>query len=282
MPAQIDLTKNITIGQYVPTNSIIHRMDPRFKIAAYVIIIIAIVLTNGYIGNIIGLTFSLLLFYISKIPIRYGMSGLKPAIPFIIILGVMQLLFLGGIAEATTIYYQKGPITISDGSIQIVIVSCLRFIEIIFISSVLTLSTSTTDTTNAMQRLMKPLNYIKVPVHEFSLIITIAIRFVPTFAMEMEKMMKAQASRGAEFGTGERWRFIQKTKDMFPIILPLFNIALQRGEGLILAMEARCFTPGSSRTIYSTYKSEFKDYLLLLMAVLIFLVLLYLKLFFNY
>src|SRR5699024_8030343 len=136
MGAQIDLTRNITIGQYIPTNSVIHRMDPRFKLLAYMILIIAIVISSGYIANIIALLFSILMFRVSKIPINYGISGLKPAIPFIIILGIMQLLFLGGITEGGVVYFEKGIITISSASIQIVIVSCLRFVEIIFLSSI--------------------------------------------------------------------------------------------------------------------------------------------------
>jgi energy-coupling factor transport system permease protein len=267
MASEFELTRNITIGQYLPTESFIHRLDPRFKLLSFTILIIAIAICNTYLGNIIALAFSICLFPWSRIPLHYGLSGVKPAIPFILILGVLQLLFYGEIASTGTVYYASGPILITSDSIRLVVVSAMRFVEVIFVSSVLTLSTSTTEITHGMESLLKPIGKIKFPVHEFSLIITIAIRFVPTFAMEMEKMMKAQASRGAEFGTGAWWRIVKRTKDMFPIIIPLFNVAMSRAEDLILAMEARCYTPGEARTIYTKYRAKSNDYFVLLLVI---------------
>lgn len=269
MSAEFELTRNITIGQYLPTASVVHRLDPRFKLGAFAIMIVAIAICNTYVGNLFALAICLWLFHVSKIPLHYGISGIKPAVPFIVILAIMQLLFYGEIASGGTIYFQYGFITISSESIRLVIVSAMRFVEVIFLSSVLTLSTSTTELTHGMERLLGPLEKVKFPVHAFALIITIAIRFVPTFAMEMEKMMKAQASRGADFGTGEWWRIVQRTKDMFPIIIPLFNVALSRAEDLILAMEARCYTPGAARTRYTQYKAKGGDYAALLASVVI-------------
>ncbi|HBZ83579.1 MULTISPECIES: energy-coupling factor transporter transmembrane component T family protein [Brevibacillus] len=274
MSAEFELTRNITIGQYLPTASVVHRLDPRFKLGAFAILIVAIAICNTYVGNLFALAVCLWLFQVSKIPLHYGISGIKPAIPFIIILAIMQLLFYGEIANGGTVYFQYGIISISSESIRLVIVSAMRFVEVIFLSSVLTLSTSTTELTHGMERLLGPLEKVKFPVHAFALIITIAIRFVPTFAMEMEKMMKAQASRGADFGTGEWWRIVQRTKDMFPIIIPLFNVALSRAEDLILAMEARCYMPGASRTRYTQYKAKGIDYAALVASVVISVVML--------
>ncbi|RWR08615.1 energy-coupling factor transporter transmembrane component T [Siminovitchia fortis] len=268
MSSEFDISRNITIGQYVPTGSFIHRLDPRIKLLAFVFLVLAIALNTSYIGNAIGLILSLYLFRVSKIPIKYGLSGVKPAIPFIIILAVLQLLFQGQIFSGGTVYFKFGFILITSESIRLVVVSAVRFIEIIFLSSVLTLSTSTTELTHSIQSLLSPLKKIKFPVHEISLITTISIRFVPTFAIEMEKMMKAQASRGAEFGNGGWWRIIQRTKEMFPIIVPLFNIALSRAEDLILAMESRCYTPGGERTTFSVYRAMAKDYLVLAIGLL--------------
>jgi energy-coupling factor transport system permease protein len=253
----------------VPTGSFIHQIDPRIKLLIFTVVVLAIALNTSYIGNAIGLLFSVYLFKASKIPVSYGLSGVRPAIPFIIILGILQLLFQGKIFSGGTVYFDYGFILITSDSIRLVIVSAVRFVEIIFLSSVLTLSTSTTELTHAIQGLLSPLNKIKFPVHEISLITTISIRFVPTFAIEMEKMMKAQASRGADFGSGAWWRIVQRTKDMFPIIIPLFNIALARAEDLILAMESRCYTPGVNRSVYSVYRARLKDYLVLLFGVLL-------------
>lgn len=267
MASEFELSKNITIGQYVPTGSFIHQLDPRVKLLAFTIIVLAIALNTSYIGNAIGLAFTILLFLISRIPISYGLSGIKPAVPFIIILAIMQLLFQGKVFSGGTQYFEYGFILITSESIRLVIVSAVRFVEIIFISSVLTLSTSTTELTHSIQSLLSPLKKVKFPVHEFSLIITIAVRFVPTFAIEMEKMMKAQASRGAEFGTGGWWKIIQRTKEMFPIIIPLFKVAMNRAEDLILAMESRCYIPGAKRSAYTTYKMALKDYCVLVIGV---------------
>ncbi|WP_066319111.1 energy-coupling factor transporter transmembrane protein EcfT [Bacillus sp. FJAT-29814] len=275
MSSEFEISRNITIGQYVPTGSFIHRLDPRIKLLSFVVLVLAIALNTSYLGNAVGLVLSLFLFWASKIPISYGLSGVKPAIPFIIILALLQLLFQGQLFSGGTVYVDYGFILITSESIRLVIVSAVRFIEIIFLSSVLTLSTSTTEMTHSIQSLLSPLKKIKFPVHEISLITTISIRFVPTFAIEMEKMMKAQASRGADFGTGGWWRIIQRTKEMFPIIIPLFNIALSRAEDLILAMESRCYTPGGDRTSYSVYKAAAKDYLILVVGLLFAVLLLF-------
>jgi energy-coupling factor transport system permease protein len=268
MASEFDLSRNITIGQHVPTGSFIHRLDPRIKLLVFTILVLAIALNTSYLGNALGLLLSIFLFWLSKIPVSYGLTGIKPAIPFIIILAVLQLIFQGNVFSGGTIFFEYGFILITSESIRLVIVSAVRFVEIILLSSILTLSTSTTELTHAIQSLLSPLRKLKFPVHEFSLIITIAIRFVPTFAIEMEKMMKAQASRGADFGSGEWWRIIQRTKDMLPIIIPLFNIALSRAEDLILAMESRCYTPGNARSTYSVYKALSRDYVVLIIGLL--------------
>ncbi|SEN19645.1 energy-coupling factor transporter transmembrane component T family protein [Lihuaxuella thermophila] len=265
---EFELTRNITIGQYLPTGSFIHRIDPRIKIVAFTVLVAAIAVCDTYAGNIIALSFVCLLFRLSRIPVGYGLSGVKPAMPFIVILAVLQLLFYGEVASGGTVYLKYGVIIITSESIRLVIVSALRFIEIIFVSSVLTLSTSTTQLTHGMASLLKPLKHVKFPVHELSLIITIAIRFVPTFAMEMEKMMKAQASRGAQFGQSAWWKIVERTKDMFPLIIPLFHVAMNRAEDLVLAMEARCYTPGGERTSYRKLRARPGDYLVLLFCLL--------------
>jgi energy-coupling factor transport system permease protein len=275
MASEFELSRNITIGQYVPTGSFIHRLDPRIKLLVFTILVLAIALNTSYLGNALGLLLSIYLFWASKIPVSYGLSGIKPAIPFIIILAILQLIFQGNVFSGGTVFLEYGFILITSESIRLVIVSAVRFVEIILLSSVLTLSTSTTDLTHAIQSLLSPLKKIKFPVHEISLIITIAIRFVPTFAIEMEKMMKAQASRGADFGSGEWWRIIQRTKDMLPIIIPLLNIALSRAEDLILAMESRCYTPGNERSAYLAYKALGRDYLVLFIGLLLSLLLLF-------
>lgn len=258
--AEFELTRNITIGQYVPADSFVHKWDPRYKLFTFCILILAMSFCGSYLGNVVALVFCILMFPISKIPISYGLSGVKPAIPFIVALDILQLLFYGtGIGHSGQVYLHWGIVTMTSASVQMVAVATMRFIEIIFIASILTLSTSTTELTHATEALLRPLAKLKVPVHAFALILTIAVRFVPTFAMEMEKLMKAQASRGAEFGTGRWWNILQRTRDMFPLIVPLFNVALVRAEELALAMEARGYVPVASRTAFRKYRGNASD-----------------------
>lgn len=248
MSTAFELTKYITIGQYLPTNSIIHRIDAKYKIFAFVLAMIAITFCTTYLQNIIALLLCTLLFYLAKIPLKYGLSGIKPAIPFLIILAILQLLFSSEMTEANgAVYFEYGWIKITSETVKLVVISLMRFVEVIFLLSVLTLSTSITNLVRGMEKLLHPLEKIKFPVHAFSLVMTIAIRFVPTFAMEMERMMKAQASRGAEFGTRKKWRMMARIKDTLLLIIPLFNIALRRAEDLILAMESRCYMPENKR-----------------------------------
>ncbi|PTX64608.1 energy-coupling factor transport system permease protein [Melghirimyces profundicolus] len=263
MASAFELTRNMTIGQYIPTDSAVHRFDPRFKLVAFGVLVLAIAFCNTYVGNLFALAFCLALFPLIRIPVGYGVSGIKPAVPFIIIIALLQFFFSGSIAPGGTLHFEYGVIRITGDSIRLVIVSAMRFVEVIFLSSVLTFSTSTTDLTRGMECLLSPLEKVKFPVHAFALVLTIAIRFVPTFAMEMEKLMKAQASRGAEFGSGEWWRIIRRTKDMFPLIIPLFNLALTRAEDLILAMESRGYVPGEERSVYTRYRSKGADWGLL-------------------
>ncbi|MHB1629429.1 MAG: energy-coupling factor transporter transmembrane component T family protein [Bacilli bacterium] len=269
MGSEFELTRHITIGQYVPADSPIHRFDPRFKLAAFALLILAVSFCGSYLANVCAMALSLFVFRVSRIPLSYGASGVKPTLPFMLALALLQLLFYGGVANTGTVFVHSGIIEITSASVKLVVVSAMRFIEIIFLTSVLTLSTTITELAHGLEQLLSPLKALKVPVHAFALIMTIAVRFVPTFAIEMEKMMKAQASRGAEFGTGEWWRIVRRTRDMFPIIVPLFTVALTRAEDLVLAMEARCYVPTDARTSYKRYRAHAGDYALLAIGVLL-------------
>ena len=157
MSSEFELSRNITIGQYVPTGSFIHRLDPRIKLLSFIILVLAIAFNTSYLGNAIGLFIAFYLFWASKIPISYGLSGVKPAIPFIIILAVLQLLFQGQLFSGGTVFFHSGFILMRSDSIRLVVVSAVRFVEIIFLSSVLTLSSSITELTHSIQSLLSPL-----------------------------------------------------------------------------------------------------------------------------
>jgi energy-coupling factor transport system permease protein len=139
-------------------------------------------------------------------------------------------------------------------------VSAARFVELLVVTSVFTLTTTTTELTHGIESLLRPFRRIGVPGHELALIVTIAIRFVPTLALEAERLMKAQASRGGRLGGG-RWQFIERTRQLLPILVPLFTFALRRGEELIVAMEARAYTGGAGRTTYAVLRGKRTDWL---------------------
>ena len=264
---EFEFLRNITIGQYLPTGSYLHRMDPRAKITAAVLVVAAMTFTPTYLGNACLLATCLIIIGLGRIPFRYALGGLVPAIPFVAILAVLQLLFFGrALDPASPALFQWGWIVITVAVVRLVIVSAARFVELVLVTSVFTLSTRTTELTHAIEDLLRPIERLMRPVlrlriaHELALVVTIAIRFVPTLALEAERLMKAQASRGGRLG-GSRWRFVTRTRLLLPLLVPLFIFALRRGEELIVAMEARAYTGGAGRTTYAVLPGTRADWL---------------------
>jgi energy-coupling factor transport system permease protein len=260
-----ELLRNITIGQYLPGDSPVHRLDPRAKITAMLLMVLAITFNNSYTANVILLLVTFAWVLISEIPLAYILSGVRPALPLIIILAVLQLLFYGDAyvpynAQSETLF-RWGWVHITNGSVQLVIVSTLRFLQLLFLASLLTNTTTTTDLTHGMEDMLRPFSRLGVPGHELSLVGTIALRFVPILAEQLENIMKAQASRGADLGTGRRLQFIHTTRQMVALIVPLFIDAFRRAEDLILAMEARCYMGGKGRTHLIHLEMRRFDYL---------------------
>lgn len=247
-----EFLRHITIGQYLPGDSLIHRLDPRTKLSVFLFITAAVTFSISYAANIVLVIVTLGMVLLSGISMRYVFSGLKPAIPLIIMLAVLQLLFYGEAFAAygteTRTYFQWGWIHITNASVQLVIVSALRFIELLFMTSLLTNTTTLTDLTHGMEKMLRPFSKVGVPAHELSLVMTIALRFVPLLAEQLEIIMKAQASRGADIAHQGRFRFVTTARQVAALIVPLFVDALRRGEDLILAMEARCYVGGKGRS----------------------------------
>lgn len=248
---EFELLRNITIGQYLPVGSYLHRMDPRAKIVAAVVVTAAASFTPTLLGNACLLAACLLIVWMGRIPLAYALRGLIPAVPVLVILAALQLLLLGRNYDPTSpVVFHWGWIVVTAAVVRLVLVSAARFVELLFVTSVFTLTTRTTDLTHGIESLLRPFRRLRVPAHELALVGTIAIRFVPTLAMEAERLLKAQASRGGRFG-GSRWRFVTRTRQLLPILVPLFTFALRRGEELIVAMEARAYTGGEGRTAYT-------------------------------
>jgi energy-coupling factor transport system permease protein len=244
--------RHVTIGQYLPGSSMVHRLDPRTKMVVLVLIAAAITLNMSYTANIILLAISVLYVQLARVPLGYILGGVKPVLPFIAFLAAMQLLFYGnqfiGPNMPNIVLWQWGIIHVTTGSVQLVIISILRFLQLLLLASLLTNTTTTTELTHGMESLLRPLGRLGVPAHELSLVGTIALRFVPILAEQLEMIVKAQASRGAETVSKGPFHFLQAARQLAVLVVPLFMDAFRRAEDLILAMQARCYVGGKNRT----------------------------------
>jgi len=250
----IQFQRYITIGQYVAGRSLIHRLDPRTKLSAFLFLTLAITFSRSYTANAILLLVTLGLVLAARVSIRYLLSGLRPALPFILLLAIMQLLFYGNAyvpyrMEPVTLW-RVGWIHVTNGSIQAVIVSTSRFVELLFLTSLLTNTTRLTDLTHGIEAMLRPYRRLGLPAHELSLVATIALRFLPLLAEQAENILKAQASRGAPIAQRGRLQFVATARQLAVLLVPLFVDAFRRAEDLILAMQARCYAGGRGRTCY--------------------------------
>lgn len=260
MTEDFELLRYITIGQYLPGDSVIHRLDPAVKLLSAIIFILTVAFLNAYLSNGMAFLLILALVALSGVPIAYGLSGLRPAVWFIIALLLLELLFS---PVKGAVLWSYGFLHVSQYSLRLTVTSLLRLIDFVLLISVFTLTTRTNDITRAMERVSKPLQYVKIPTRELALIMTIALRFVPTFAMEMERLMKAQASRGGGLTQAPKWNIAAQARARLPLILPLFLIALRRAEDLVVAMESRGYVPNQARTMYREYHLGLRDWIAL-------------------
>lgn len=246
------MMSDITIGQYFPGNSVIHKMDARMKIILTAAVIISLFLCKNFISlaaDVIGVIF---IVAVSRISFKTVLKSIKPLAVIIIITSLLNL-FYGEGEPLLKIY--KFSITL-DGIYTAVFMS-VRIIVLVVAGSMLTYTTSPTELTDAIERLLKPLKYIKVDVHSIAMTMTIALRFIPTLIEEIDKIMAAQKSRGADMESGG---IIHRAKALIPILIPLFISSFRRANELAYAMECRCYRGGEGRTKMKTVKMEKRDY----------------------
>jgi energy-coupling factor transport system permease protein len=245
---EFEFARSVTIGQYVPGTSIVHRIDPRAKLIAFVALIAAVITQASYLGNIVALAVVVAIVFASGIPFGYVFSGIRPLVPILIVYTAFNFVFLGNYDPTGSAVLWKQPITITENSTRQTIQGVMRVLDLVLLSSVLTLTTTITATAKGVESLLQPFRRVRVPGHEIAMVLAIAYRFMPTVAEELERLMKAQASRGADFGSPGAFRFVQRARQLVPITVPLFVSAFRRAEDLILAMEARCYVGGAGRT----------------------------------
>jgi len=234
------MLKDITIGQYIPGDSLIHRLDPRTKILSVIIYMTALFIINNALGYYFILLVSLGIILLSRIPISYYLKGLKPLLIIIFLTVGLHIFMTPG-----TVVAELGPLTITREGIKQGVFMGTRLILLVTVTSVLTLTTTPIALTDGIERLLNPFKKIGVPAHELAMMMTIALRFIPTLIEETDKIMKAQMARGADFESGN---ILQRAKALIPLLVPLFLGAFRRADELAMAMEARCYRGGENRT----------------------------------
>ncbi|MCB2295096.1 energy-coupling factor transporter transmembrane protein EcfT [Clostridium algoriphilum] len=248
------MIKDITIGQYIPGESFIHKLDPRFKILISILFIVDLFLVNNFEGYLYIFIFILATILISKLSVKYIYNGLKPILVLLLITAVLNIFMTSG----KELIFQWGIISIYKEGLVIAAFMIIRLVFLIMGTSILTLTTSPIELTDGIERLLNPFKRIGVPAHELAMMMTIALRFIPTLMDETDKIMKAQMARGADFESGN---LISRAKSLVPILVPLFISSFRRADELAMAMESRCYKGGEGRTRMKQLKVTNKDYI---------------------
>ncbi len=245
------MVRDVAFGQYFPGKSLIHKLDPRGKILIFIAFVVIIFCTYNYVSLGITAVFTLLFLILSKIPAKFYFKSLKVIIFIVLITSVFNLFYGSG-----DVIWQWGIIKVTWNGIHRAVFVTARIICLILASSCLTFTTSPTELTDALERLMKPLNIIHFPVHEISMMMSLALRFVPTLLEETDKLMQAQKARGADMESGNLFK---RVKALIPILVPLFVSAFRRAYDIAIAMECRCYRGGSGRTRMKVLKLSYRD-----------------------
>ena len=244
--------KDVTFGQYYPTNSVIHRLDPRAKLIFALVYMITIFFVASYCGYALVALFLVVVTLIAKIPLKTLLRSVKAILVIMIFTAIINIFFY----RDGRVLVDWGVIQITLGGIDFAIKMALRISLLVMGTSLLSFTTTPVELTDALESLLKPLSYIKVPVHDIALIMSIALRFIPGLMEETDKIMMAQKARGAEIDTGG---LIKKVKAMLPVLIPLFVSAIRRADELADALDARCYNATKHRTKMKLLKFTFKD-----------------------
>ena len=251
--------KDITLGQYFPGNSLLHRFDPRSKILFTVLFIAAIFLCKGLVSYGITLLILLMMIGISKVQPRVFLKGMKPVVFIVVCTAILNLCYTSG-----TVLWSWGILKITEEGIWKAGFMVLRILMLIACTLLLTYTTSPILLTDGLEKLLRPLKKLNFPVHELSMMMSIALRFIPTLIQETDKIISAQKARGADFDSGN---LIQKAKALIPILIPLFISSFRRAEELAIAMECRCYHGDEGRTSLRQLRYAGRDYGLIVFSI---------------
>jgi len=235
------MLKDITIGQFFPGDSPIHRLDPRTKIVLTTIYVVMLFAARNPLSLLVGVVFLVVVYPLSRLPLSLVLRSLRPIVPIVLLTAVLNMFFIDGEVKLVEWHF----ISISQRGVMMAVLMAVRIICLIAGTSLLTYTTSPITLTDGIERLFSPLKKIKVPVHEVAMMMTIALRFIPTLVEETDKIMSAQKARGADMESGG---VMQRIRALVPILIPLFVSAFRRADDLALAMECRCYHGGEGRT----------------------------------
>ncbi|TCO74982.1 energy-coupling factor transporter transmembrane component T family protein [Marinisporobacter balticus] len=255
------MLRDITIGQYYPAASAIHRLDPRVKILSTFVYMIALFVVKNFVDYTYILVFLGASIFLSKVPFSYMIKGLKPLFLIITLTFGINIFMTKG-----EVLYQLGPLDITKEGISQAVFMATRLILLIIGTSLLTLTTSPINLTDGIEKLLNPFKKVGVPAHELAMMMTIALRFIPTLLEETDKIMKAQMARGADFESGN---ILKRAKSLVPLLVPLFISAFRRADELAMAMEARCYRGGENRTRMRELSLHTRDFIAFIVTIFV-------------
>ncbi len=254
------MIRDITIGQYYPADSLIHKLDPRIKLVGTLLFIISLFLFSSFSGYVVAAIFLFGTIRLSKVPLKFILKGLKAVFVLLLFTIIFNIFLTKGTPLLTL-----GPLTITWEGVRTAGFMAIRLVFLIIGSSLMTLTTTPNQLTDGMEKGLSIFKKLHVPVHEIAMIMSIALRFIPILLEETDKIMKAQSARGADFESGN---MIQKAKSLIPILVPLFVSAFRRANDLAMAMEARCYHGGEGRTKMKPLRYQKRDYIAYLLLLL--------------
>ena len=271
------MLRDITIGQHFPGDSLVHRFDPRLKLVLTIAYIVLLFAASNPLGLALSILFLAVMYKVAKIPGKMILKSLKPILPIVIFTAVLNLFFVSGEGEPLVhIWF----LTIYAEGVRYAVLMAVRVMALIAGTSLLTYTTSPIVLTDAIEQLLKPLGKLHFPVHELAMMMSIALRFIPTLIEETDKIMNAQKARGAQLDTG---KMLDRVKALVPVLIPLFISAFRRADELAMAMECRCYRGGTGRTRLKVLRCEKQDYIDLAVCIACFAVILASRLVFpNY
>ena len=268
------MLRDITIGQHFPGNSLVHRFDPRLKLVLTVAYIVLLFAASNPLGLTLSILFLGVMYKVAKIPVKMIGKSLKPILPIVLFTAVLNLFFVSGEGDPLVHFWF---LSIYAEGVRYAVLMAVRVMALIAGTSLLTYTTSPIVLTDAIEQLLKPLGKLHFPVHELAMMMSIALRFIPTLIEETDKIMNAQKARGAQLDTG---KMTDRVKALVPVLIPLFISAFRRADELAMAMECRCYRGGDGRTRLKVLRCEKQDYIDLAVCIACFAVILYSRLVF--